>query len=1181
MSDNPAADFIASLYFAEPQWVQLLWVVGVYVALLAWMERSRGDALGKFVSATLQAGLIASPSAAQRILRIVFLGLFGVSMTIALMRPQWGLETVESRRASAEIMVCLDVSRSMLAEDVAPNRLERAKTELLDLFELIDRDQIGLIAFAGRASVLSPLTPDFGFLRLSLKNAQPASIGRGGTRLEEPIRKAVDGFGGASGVSRSILLITDGEDHDSFPMEAAKLAAERGIRILAIGFGDEAGAQIPLTDSRTGAHTLLKDADGRVVESRLDGDLLREMALVTDGAYIPAGTGLLDLEAIYQQHIAPLTRGQMETQTRTARKDAFQWMVLIGLLCLLGAVLSTSRAARRQNVRYGAASLLLAGALGLALPSPTVVAQSDPPARPTTAEATARQEQDQKDPAQPIPEDPRQAYNLGLEKFRDGRPAAALEYFQAARNRAGSDDELRLRATYNAGWAEVNRADAVREEAPGTALEHLRSAAGWFREAVKLRKGFANARYNLELVLRRAAELADSLTAQDPSDIAKNLEKLIHDQRAFLAALGQTVEIIQHAAQSAHGKDLRQQYQRLGGRELVVLADAEAVSDAAVRESEAIKALSDAERSPEKALRRARLEAALRHLHNAREKMGQTRSRLRKHQGVRAYRRGAAATSALTRARDQFLEPAQRLDSLLTDGNQTASLTAAYTAGQAAAQALTVPTAGAQRAVPGWLTPEFLEQGQHSLGERLNELAQEFEAGLQAMEKQAVAPDPNDAAAPAESRVAEAKRRVLVQRLSQSSPALHEARRTAELALARLREGKFEAALAAQRDSLIALAEAREAFLDLRQLIELVHDEERQAASLLSLAKGIRDQDARQSTAPAQTHWPPEQAFSYANAIHSRNVERAIRLSEMFTEQMTTSEQAQPTNGSPPASGTDQRLERGYEILGQALDDMHKASAVFEAFTDIKPELDAELIDDASDATLAALERLDELRRLFFTLIERLRETARRQQAVNDQTVTLATLTAQDGNESIASRSGPLSHRQSALSQTASTIGQSLEAQAPTADGGSTAKQEEEQRAHQQAQSRVFADAAALVHEGSAAMQRAAEQLRLDPPVFDQARLPQDEALQKLMAALELLQRSQKQQDGDEDQQADQDQAPDQAQSKQQQAGQPESGSRGSMEQLLQGVRDREARRRQEQSAQQTSGGHQPVAKDW
>ncbi len=298
--------------FADPQWVHALWVLLAFVTLLFWLDRRSGSALERLVSSRLQSRLVQRSAALNRRLSLLLLGLTGVFLVLALMRPQWGLHYVATPRVGAEIMICLDVSKSMLAEDVAPNRLERAKADIRDLLPYLEGDHVGLIVFAGRASVLAPLTPDFGFLRLVLDGVNVNSVTRGGTRLEEPIRKAVRGFGAAGDVSRTILLITDGEDHDSFPLEAAKAAAEVGVRMIAMGFGDEAGSEVMLIDPATGARTLLRDSAGSPVRSRLDGETLREIALLTGGAYIPAGTGVLDLASIYESHIARLTRGQLE-----------------------------------------------------------------------------------------------------------------------------------------------------------------------------------------------------------------------------------------------------------------------------------------------------------------------------------------------------------------------------------------------------------------------------------------------------------------------------------------------------------------------------------------------------------------------------------------------------------------------------------------------------------------------------------------------------------------------------------------------------------------------------------------------------------------------------------------------------------------------------------------------------
>ena len=428
-----------TLSFAYAGWIHLLWIVLFSVVVLIWLVRRQKDSLSKLVAPVLVPALVSAPSTGRKLWRIVLLGLMGSAITVAIMRPQIGYEVVQRARAGAAIMICLDVSRSMLAEDSAPNRLERAKAEIRDLLPLLDGDQVGLIAFAGRASVLSPLTPDFGFLRLALDDASPGSVSIGGTRLEEPIRKAVDGLASATDVSRSIILITDGEDHDSYANEAAKYAAERGVRILAIGFGDETGSTIRVTDPTTGAVTTIVDADGNPVVSRLDGDLLRELALMTDGAYIPAGTGALDLRSIYTEHIAPLTRGSLQSIEQTVRHDAYQWAILAALAMLLAALLTTQV---RRNTRASRQVLMCAVACSLAA---SVSAPTDANAQSQTAtgqKATGQQTTDQSQaPAQalaeatdekPLPTDPRQAYNDGLAALLAGELDSADQLFQHA-----------------------------------------------------------------------------------------------------------------------------------------------------------------------------------------------------------------------------------------------------------------------------------------------------------------------------------------------------------------------------------------------------------------------------------------------------------------------------------------------------------------------------------------------------------------------------------------------------------------------------------------------------------------------------------------------------------------------------------------------------------------------------
>ncbi len=1158
--------------FAEPEWVHLLWAVLGFVLALGFLERRAVTLLERFVSGPLRSRLLVGPSRAQRLARLLLLAAVGAFATLALMRPQWGLELVESRRAGAEIMIALDVSRSMLAEDVAPNRLERSKTEIADLLGLIDGDQVGLIAFAGRASVLSPLTPDFGFLRLALDNAGPNSVGRGGTRLEEPIRKAVDGFGAAGDVSRSIILITDGEDHDSFPLEAAKEAADRGIRILAIGFGAETGADIPVTDPQTGARTLLRDAEGKVVRSRLDGDLLREMALITDGAYIPAGTGLLDLESIYERHIAPLTRGQLDGNTRAVRNEAFQWAVLLALLALVGAAMSTARPASLQAPGGNARglTLVLAGAVTAAVaasPVP-VFAQQAPALDPaekassTVEPAAAEGSEQSADTTTDPPKDPRSAYNEAVDLLEGGDPEAAMRLLEAARSEARTDGETRFRATYNLGWAEVRVADGLIESAPETALEHLHRAAGWFREAVDLRPGHEDARYNLEIVMRRALELADSLAARAPADLQRALDALIRDQRAFLAALRAGVAA-QRAAAGAHATpELRRIYRGLAARELTVLTEAERASDQAARELETLRAQPADERSPEDALRAARLEAIVGHLHRARERAAQTRARLRKLQGTRAYRRAAAGLSAMQRARDQLLQPVARLDALLTDGAELAQLT-----GLKAAAKQGLEKSPTLTALPGWLSEQYLADSQTRLTARTEELHSELAAGLEADAREAIG---SALAANDES----AEQAALIERLREATPLIGTAKRSFQSADEALSARRTGDAVAQQREALEALASARERFLDLRRLIDLVYGEEQRVAAFIGPATGAEagGPEAGDSEAPAV---PDRAAIDRGAAVHERNVERAGRLGEMLSgavaaapapEEADAGGSGQPTGGD----GERARYERADELLRRARDAMHEVSG---QFAEMQQAADTSALASARSSLEMAVAHLEELRRLFFDVLEHLKDTAERQQVLADETEALAALTAPD-EEASAGRAGPLGHRQQRLAATAADISEALKGQAE-----SFGSEDSTDGPAETANGERFSQAADLVAEARGTMQTAAEQLEHGPPDVDQARAAQEEALSSLAEAIALFQQGQPpEQDGGQEQSGG---GSDEGSESEGETEADRGTGPTDLAQLLQGVRDREASRHEARARDLARRGYEPVEKDW
>lgn len=267
-------------------------------------------------------------------LKLVLLALAGIGA--ALLGPRWGERKQEVFRRGIDVMVVLDVSRSMLARDIAPNRLDRAKASIRDdLLPMLGGDRIGLIAFAGLPVVKCPLTTDYGFLRLALDDISPESVPKGGTMIGDALRAAGEGFDNTIDSHRVVLLITDGEDQGSFPVEAAhKLWDEHKIPVIALALGDERdGARIP-AGARGEEYVKYK---GETVWSRANFDELRKVADVSDlKAFIAVGTKNFDLGDIYRQRIAPGMHARDASENENQPLPAqYQWFAAAALACLL------------------------------------------------------------------------------------------------------------------------------------------------------------------------------------------------------------------------------------------------------------------------------------------------------------------------------------------------------------------------------------------------------------------------------------------------------------------------------------------------------------------------------------------------------------------------------------------------------------------------------------------------------------------------------------------------------------------------------------------------------------------------------------------------------------------------------------------------------------------------------
>ncbi|NIQ00416.1 MAG: VWA domain-containing protein [Nitrospinaceae bacterium] len=264
-----------------------------------------------------------------------------VSLVLALTQPRWGYQWEDVHRRGVDIVVALDISNSMRAQDIKPNRLQRAKHEVADLLRMLEGDRIGLVAFAGTAYVQCPLTLDYSAARMFLNAMDMDLLSAQGTALGTAIRKSVQAFGPSGRTSRALVLITDGEDQSGDALEAAQWAAEQGVKIYPIGIGAKIGAPIPLSGPGGG---FKKDAQGNVVLTKLDETTLQKIALKTGGTYVRSVTGDLDLEKIYRHNIKQkLEAKEIQTDRRKLWQERFQGFLVLALVFLTAEFLYRER----------------------------------------------------------------------------------------------------------------------------------------------------------------------------------------------------------------------------------------------------------------------------------------------------------------------------------------------------------------------------------------------------------------------------------------------------------------------------------------------------------------------------------------------------------------------------------------------------------------------------------------------------------------------------------------------------------------------------------------------------------------------------------------------------------------------------------------------------------------------
>ncbi|MGL1933780.1 MAG: VWA domain-containing protein [Fibrobacterales bacterium] len=317
---------------ASPEYFWALFVVPLLVILFSYGLLRKKQLLSRFASAGMVEKLTNTSAYGNFMLRATLVAIAFIFLVLAMIRPQWGTKMEIMKQEGLDVLLVQDISLSMLAEDIKPNRLTRSKHEISSFLERSSGDRIGLIAFSGEPQLQCPLTLDYSAVRMFLDELNPNML-MPGTNIGAAMEKAIETFDTKQRKYQVIVLLTDGEEHDPKVLEVAKKAAEEGIVIYTVGIGSTAGVPIPV-GRRDGSPQYKKDRRGNIVTTKLDQQTLQKIALLTDGKYYHAGPGEFELVKILEE-IEQREKREVEGENVEQYVDRFQIPLALALMLLL------------------------------------------------------------------------------------------------------------------------------------------------------------------------------------------------------------------------------------------------------------------------------------------------------------------------------------------------------------------------------------------------------------------------------------------------------------------------------------------------------------------------------------------------------------------------------------------------------------------------------------------------------------------------------------------------------------------------------------------------------------------------------------------------------------------------------------------------------------------------------
>lgn len=542
----------------------LLWfalaLVPALIAFFWWTARVKQKLIGQFIAARLIDALTVGVSTRRQKTRVVLLIAAVTLAILSLARPQLGFSWEEARSRGLDIVVAIDTSRSMLATDVAPNRLRRAQLAALDLKRLARTDRLGLVAFAGGAFLQCPLTLDDEVFRQSVDALDVNIIPQGGTALSEAIAAAKGAFKKDNDNHKALVIFTDGEDHDGGAVEAAKAAAKEGLRIFTIGVGT-AGGELLRTVDVSGRSEFIKDTDGNAVKSRLNETLLKDMTQPPESFYMLL-SGANTMNVLYERGLAPLPKGDLASQQIKRHHERYQWLLGIAIGLLLAEILLPERGKTSTRSKPQAAGAVTASLVALFLFLAATGA-----ATASTSEALKEYESGNFQSAQAgfemllakKPGDARLHFNAGTAAFQSTNYTVALAHLNAALTNA--DVNLQQQAYYNIGntmFRLGEASDAIPEK-----QKQWEQALKSYQNAVALRTNDVDAVFNARFVNYKLAELREIQRLLAEARKARQRAEDAVKRRDYETALRIMAPVMTNSATAKEMQDYVQRLQQI------------------------------------------------------------------------------------------------------------------------------------------------------------------------------------------------------------------------------------------------------------------------------------------------------------------------------------------------------------------------------------------------------------------------------------------------------------------------------------------------------------------------------------------------------------------------------------------------------------------------------------------